>query len=214
MNPEPTEYGSRVPTCLRAAKWTRNLPNTDHECQHVSVPQNVPGTYRNGSLVPTCLRAAKWTRNLPNTDHECQQLDGTLCFCLGNVRIIAHYSCPTSSRWMWDKQGGRWWSPPHSRQPSQSCKLMRILRPWFSTKTGVRFVARHEVGRRHVLWEHSHMLVNTCTNMLHIIRRSRWLRCLRHELSSPSRTLGSWVRIQLEAWKFVYVYSVCVVLCR
>jgi hypothetical protein len=29
--------------------------------------------------------------------------------------------------------------------------------------------------------------------------RSRWLRSLRHELSSPAQTLGSWVRIALEA---------------
>jgi hypothetical protein len=36
---------------------------------------------------------------------------------------------------------------------------------------------------------------------------------LRHEPCSPARTLGSWVRIPLEAWMFVCVYSVCVVLC-
>jgi hypothetical protein len=36
---------------------------------------------------------------------------------------------------------------------------------------------------------------------------------LRHEPSSPARTLGSRVRIQLEAWMSVCVYSVCVVLC-
>jgi hypothetical protein len=33
-------------------------------------------------------------------------------------------------------------------------------------------------------------------------------------MSSPAWTLGSWVRIPLEAWMFVCVYSVCVVLCR
>jgi hypothetical protein len=31
--------------------------------------------------------------------------------------------------------------------------------------------------------------------------------------SSLARTLGSWVRIPLEAWMPVFVYSVCVVLC-
>jgi hypothetical protein len=38
--------------------------------------------------------------------------------------------------------------------------------------------------------------------------RSQWSRGLRHKLSSPARTLGSWVRIQLKAWMFVCVYSV------
>jgi hypothetical protein len=30
--------------------------------------------------------------------------------------------------------------------------------------------------------------------------RSQWPRGLKHELSSPARTLGSWVQIPLEAW--------------
>jgi hypothetical protein len=37
-----------------------------------------------------------------------------------------------------------------------------------------------------------------------------WPRGLRHELSSLARTLGSWVRISLEAWMSVCVYSVFV----
>jgi hypothetical protein len=44
-------------------------------------------------------------------------------------------------------------------------------------------------------------------------RRSQWPRSLRYEPSSPARTLGSWVRIPLEAWMSVCVYSVCIVLC-
>jgi hypothetical protein len=36
---------------------------------------------------------------------------------------------------------------------------------------------------------------------------------LRHEMSSPAWTLGSWVRIPLEAWMFVWVYSVFVLSC-
>jgi hypothetical protein len=43
--------------------------------------------------------------------------------------------------------------------------------------------------------------------------RSQWPRGLRHELSSPSRTLGSWVRVSLEAWMSVCVYSVFMLLC-
>jgi hypothetical protein len=43
--------------------------------------------------------------------------------------------------------------------------------------------------------------------------RSQWPRGLRHELSSPPRRLGSWVWISLDAWMFVYVYSVFVLSC-
>jgi hypothetical protein len=43
--------------------------------------------------------------------------------------------------------------------------------------------------------------------------RSQWPRGLRHGLSSPAHTLGSRVRIPLEAWMSACVYSVCAVLC-
>jgi hypothetical protein len=43
--------------------------------------------------------------------------------------------------------------------------------------------------------------------------RSQWPRALRHELPSPARTLGSWVRIPLKAWISVYVYSGFVLFC-
>jgi hypothetical protein len=43
--------------------------------------------------------------------------------------------------------------------------------------------------------------------------RSQWPRGLRHELSSSARTLGSWVRIPLEVWMSVCVYSVFVLSC-
>jgi hypothetical protein len=46
-----------------------------------------------------------------------------------------------------------------------------------------------------------------------INRRSQWPRGLRHEPSSPTRTLGSWVRIPLEAWMSVCVYFVFVLFC-
>jgi hypothetical protein len=35
---------------------------------------------------------------------------------------------------------------------------------------------------------------------MHSASRSQWPRCLTHEPFSPPRTLGSWVRIPLEAW--------------
>jgi hypothetical protein len=40
--------------------------------------------------------------------------------------------------------------------------------------------------------------------------RSQWPRSLRHEKSSPARTLGSWIGIPLKAWMSVCVYSVSV----
>jgi hypothetical protein len=43
--------------------------------------------------------------------------------------------------------------------------------------------------------------------------RSQWPRGLRHEMSSPAWTLGSWVQILLEAWMFVCLYSVFVLSC-
>jgi hypothetical protein len=46
-----------------------------------------------------------------------------------------------------------------------------------------------------------------------ICGRPQWPSGLGHKLSSPAQTLGAWVRIQLEAWMSVCVYSLCVVLC-
>jgi hypothetical protein len=43
--------------------------------------------------------------------------------------------------------------------------------------------------------------------------RSVWPRRLRHELFSSAWTLGSWVRIPLEAWLYVHIYSVSVLSC-
>jgi hypothetical protein len=43
--------------------------------------------------------------------------------------------------------------------------------------------------------------------------RSQWQSGLRYELFSPAQTPGSWIRISLEAWMFVRVYSVFVLLC-
>jgi hypothetical protein len=44
--------------------------------------------------------------------------------------------------------------------------------------------------------------------------RSQWPQGLRHEPSSPTQTLGSWVRIPLGAWMYIYAFiCVYVVLC-
>jgi hypothetical protein len=39
--------------------------------------------------------------------------------------------------------------------------------------------------------------------------RSKWLSCLRHEMSSPLQTLRSWVRIPFEAWMPSFVLCLC-----
>jgi hypothetical protein len=43
--------------------------------------------------------------------------------------------------------------------------------------------------------------------------RSQWPRGLKHEISSPARMLGSWVRIPLKAWMFVGISSVYLLSC-
>jgi hypothetical protein len=58
----------------------------------------------------------------------------------------------------------------------------------------------------HIKGYHSYFVVGN-------LRGSQWPCGLRHEMSSPARTLGSWVRIPLEAWMFVFVYSVFVLSC-
>jgi hypothetical protein len=45
------------------------------------------------------------------------------------------------------------------------------------------------------------------------ISRSQWPRVLRHEMSLPAQSLGSLVRIPLEAWMSVPVSSVFVLSC-
>jgi hypothetical protein len=45
--------------------------------------------------------------------------------------------------------------------------------------------------------------------LLYSYSPSQWPRGVRHELSLLARTLGSWVRIPLEAWMSACVYSVC-----
>jgi hypothetical protein len=58
------------------------------------------------------------------------------------------------------------------------------------------------------------MLYNIVTEVyipMKLVSRSQWPRGLRHVLSSAAGTLGSWVRIPLEAWP--RFFCVCVILC-
>jgi hypothetical protein len=43
----------------------------------------------------------------------------------------------------------------------------------------------------------------------HTIGRSQWPRGIRHELSSPARTLGSWIRIPLKARMSAFILCFC-----
>jgi hypothetical protein len=61
---------------------------------------------------------------------------------------------------------------------------------------------------------HTTIRVGISYPYIYVACRSQWLRVLRHELSSPARTLGSWVRAPLQAWMFVCVYSVFVLSCE
>jgi hypothetical protein len=51
----------------------------------------------------------------------------------------------------------------------------------------------------------NHLRVSSC--------RSQWPLRLRHEMSSPSEALGSWVRIPLDAWMSARVSSLFVLSC-
>jgi hypothetical protein len=65
------------------------------------------------------------------------------------------------------------------------------------------------------IWYHFIKSVHVIINILAMKRlRSQWSRVRRQEPSSPTRALGSWFGIPLEAGMCVRVYSVCVVMCR
>jgi hypothetical protein len=61
------------------------------------------------------------------------------------------------------------------------------------------------------------LMIRACSRILRMAScnksRSQWPRGLRHEMSSPAWTLGSWVRIPLESWMFVCVCFVFVLSC-
>jgi hypothetical protein len=62
------------------------------------------------------------------------------------------------------------------------------------------------------LWSSTDCYRDSFTFYVYVITicRSQWSRGLKHELSSPARTLGSWVLIPLKARVSVCVYSVFV----
>jgi hypothetical protein len=67
-----------------------------------------------------------------------------------------------------------------------------------------------------LLFKYGSMVTRDRIVLLNVVAMcwSQWPRGLRYEMSSPAWTLGSWVRISLEAWMFVCVYSVFVFSCE
>jgi hypothetical protein len=74
---------------------------------------------------------------------------------------------------------------------------------------GPKFVEMNSIKLHSKTWflGNIYKLYNIFTSWC-LTGRSQWLRGLRHEMSSLSRTLGLWVRIQLKTWMSVCVYSV------
>jgi hypothetical protein len=70
-----------------------------------------------------------------------------------------------------------------------------------------------EAEHTHNPVSHFNSIIILTSSTEKIQSRSLWSLDLRHEPSSPARTLGSSARIPLKAWMSVCVYSVCVVLC-
>jgi hypothetical protein len=82
-------------------------------------------------------------------------------------------------------------------------------------RSACRVLVGKSEGKRPIRRPRLRSVDNSKTNLREIgwgdmDRRLQWACGLRHELSSPDRTLGSCVRISLEAWMSVCVYSVFV----
>jgi hypothetical protein len=93
------------------------------------------------------------------------------------------------------------WDPLHSIHVYNYYSF--IMRPFKSNPLKYHF------RNPFPLTQYCHDLV-TATDRLCRPQRPRGLK---HETSSPARTLGSWVRIPLTAWMSVCVYSVFVLFC-
>jgi hypothetical protein len=89
-------------------------------------------------------------------------------------------------------------------RPQRRCRVELILLPL----AGLEPLAVQPVASGYTHWVILVYFLFSKFQCIHIW--SWWPRRLRHEPSSLSRTLGSWVRIPLKAWMSVCVYSVLV----
>jgi hypothetical protein len=85
----------------------------------------------------------------------------------------------------------------------------RIVRTGYPSTVSVSTRDRAR-GTQQYLSDSSRLQGTEFINLMTPDGRLQWPRGLRHELSSPARSLGSWVRIPLKAWMFVCAYSVFV----
>jgi hypothetical protein len=79
-----------------------------------------------------------------------------------------------------------------------------------------RCLLRISAGRASIMMVDFHSLphsLHEIARLLHKNYRSQWPHGLKQEPSSHAVALGSWVRIPLEVWMCVFVYSVFVLFC-
>jgi hypothetical protein len=111
----------------------------------------------------------------------------------------------TGGRLMWT----RWWTSGFHKMQGSS----RVAAQLAASQEGLSSMSEWGVGIQvYLMSDRSGQQIVILTTTWWW-RRIQWPRGLRHEPSSPVRTLGPWFRIPLDAWMSVCVYSVCVVLC-
>jgi hypothetical protein len=136
--------------------------------------------------------------------------------------LPSHWFLPQLILWPWRAE-----PPAFTLVSSSAYSLILKMEKICSSETSVDFQrpTRRYIPEYSIL--HSHLCENLKSYITGIsyydgIRnqyriglrgRSRWPRGLRHELSSPARTLGSWVRTPLEEWMFACVYSMFALSC-
>jgi hypothetical protein len=162
-----------------------------------------------------CTRIQVWRRALSNTKHWCKPLNPAF----GKKQILCHTMKNTVS---WDVTP---WSLVDVYRRFEGICLTECSGTLLDSNGGnskyqLAATARPDMAENNIL--HSHRRENLQPHkVLYLsllftvsIYVFVLLPCdIRHEMSSPARTLGSWVRIPLKAWMFVCVYSVFVSSC-
>jgi hypothetical protein len=121
-----------------------------------------------------------------------------------NRAILSHSNRRFAEGTMNDESQSGLHHPPSLRQ----CRTAVAVRVVWSDCRKVDVACRHVWNLRlHFIFYYlmRHEPYGRRTTVVAVCERA-----LRHELSSPARTLGSWIRIPIKAWMFVCVYSVCI----